>query len=128
MVARMLIPLAVIGALALRVSADEPSGEIVFKVTDDQGKVLPCRIHFSDTANKPILAPGAPAWRDHFVCAGETTLALRPATYRYAVERGPEWSRAQGTVELKAGEKRTVSVKIKRIADLAAEEIGRAHV
>jgi hypothetical protein len=121
MIARLLIPLAALGALALRVSADEPSGELSFKVTDAQGKELPCRIHFSDVAGNPMFAPGAPAWRDHFVCAGEATLTLRPAAYRYAVERGPEWSRSQGTVEFKAGEKRTISVKLKRIADLAAD-------
>jgi hypothetical protein len=121
MVARMLIPLLVLSALVVQLNADEPKGELSIKATDAGGKALPCRIHISDSAGKPVLAPGAPSWRDHFVCAGEATLALPPGTYRYAVERGTEWSRVQGTVEVKASEKHSITAELGRIADLAAD-------
>jgi hypothetical protein len=81
------------------------------------GKPLPCRIHLTDPAGKPVRAPGLPFWRDHFVCPGTVALDLPPGRYDYEVERGPEWSRARGSFDAADG---TLRIELSRIADLPA--------
>src|SRR5262249_47711928 len=103
------------------VHADEPLTELQVEVTDASSHALPCRIHLTDAAGKAQQAPGQPFWRDHFVCDGRVSLKLSPGRYRYEIERGPEWQRLSGTVELKAGRDHTLAVQLQRIADLAAE-------
>jgi hypothetical protein len=105
----------------LAAQADEPLGELQFDVTDPLGRPLPCRIHLFDGAGKPRLAPGQPAWRDHFVCSGKAGLRLPAGAYRYEIERGPEHQRVKGTVELKPGRDHTVRLQLDRLADLAAQ-------
>ncbi len=95
---------------------DDGLAHLQFMVADDAGQLVPCRIHVYDSAGEPVLASGQPAWRDHFVCAGEVALELAHGTYRYEIERGPEHQRLSGTVELK--EDQTVHVTLSRIADM----------
>ncbi len=97
---------------------DDGLAHLQFMVADDAGQLVPCRIHVYDSAGEPVLASGQPAWRDHFVCAGEVALELAHGTYRYEIERGPEHQRLSGTVELK--EDQTVHVTLSRIADMPA--------
>src|SRR5262249_46379255 len=104
-----------------RIHADEPACVLEFAVTNGKGDALPCRIHVSDAAGKAHVAAGLPSWRDHFVCAGRATLKLAPGEYRYAIERGPEWQRVAGWVELKPGRDHRVAAELRRIADLAAD-------
>lgn len=80
-----------------------------------------CRLHVTDAAGKPQLAPGLPAWRDHVVCRGQAALDLPAGEYVYEVERGPEWSREVGKVSAVDGGVSKVVVTLRRIASLAAE-------
>lgn len=121
MIARILIPLFALGTLAVRLQADEPTCVLEFATTDKKGNPLPCRIHVTDATGKAQLAVGAPAWRDHFVCASAATLKLPPGTYRYAVERGPEWSRGNGSIDVSGGRNYRIATELDRIANLAAD-------
>jgi hypothetical protein len=98
-----------------------PAGEVRIEASGADGKPLPCRVHLIDAAGKPVQPPGLPFWRDHFACEGGADVKLPAGTYRWEVERGPEHERASGSLEVKAGERRAVSVRLGRIADLARE-------
>jgi hypothetical protein len=98
------------GALRLR---------IVERNADRVGP-LPARVHLADSRGKPVLAPGLPAWRDHFNCDGDVRLELSPGRYTYTIERGPEYRRASGAFTLSAGEVREHEVILRRLIDLAS--------
>jgi hypothetical protein len=57
-------------------------------------------------------------------------LSLKPGSYRYEIERGPEYRRAAGTVEVPGGSKKTLTVTLARLADMAARGwwSGELHV
>ena len=50
--------------------------DVTFKITGEDGELMPCRIHLSGEDGMPVLAKGLPAWRDHFVCEGKALIAL----------------------------------------------------
>jgi hypothetical protein len=99
---------------------------IRFEVRDETGRALPCRLHVTDAAGKPLFAAGRPRWDDHFVCDGEATVELAAGRAAYVVERGPEYEAARG--ELAAGAAATITLK--RLVDLAAQGwwSGEMHV
>jgi hypothetical protein len=86
----------------------------------DRDAPIPARVHLADAGGKPVLAPGLPAWRDHFNCDGDVRLDLRPGRYTYTIERGPEYRRASGAFTLSAGEVREQEVILRRLIDLAS--------
>ena len=93
-------------------------GTLLIAVLDLDGASLPCRIHLSDSEGKPQRAPGLPFWRDHFVCPGEVTLSLPEGLYRYELERGPEFDRESGEIEITGGVDHSMAVTLRRIAHL----------
>ena len=109
---------ALVLVLALFPARRAPFRIEIVVVDEATSKPLPCRLHVRDAAGKPVKPPGHPFWRDHFVCAGTAILDLPEGTYSVEVERGPEWSRATGTIAAKddATEKRPMALKL--IADL----------
>src|SRR5262245_44292077 len=56
------------------------------------GQPMPARVHLKDSADKPHRPERLPFWRDHFVCDGKVELTLPNGTYRYEIERGPEFT------------------------------------
>jgi hypothetical protein len=86
----------------------------------DRVAPIPARVHLADASGKPVLAPGLPAWRDHFNCDGDVRLDLPPGRYTYTIERGPEYRRASGAFTLSAGEVREREVILGRLIDLTA--------
>src|SRR5262249_3350496 len=107
-------------SLLLIALAPTASAEILeIHVVDNSGRPVPCRVHLTDAAGNAQRAGKLPFWRDHFVCPGSAELELRPGKYDYEIERGPEYRRAAGSVEISGGVKQ-VSVTLERIADLAA--------
>ncbi|MFH1922966.1 MAG: hypothetical protein ABIP48_24140 [Planctomycetota bacterium] len=96
------------------------AGQVEIAVVDAAGQPLPCRIHLYDNAGKPQRAENLPFFRDHFVCPGNVALDLKPGTYRFEVERGPEYVQHAGTFELAEAETKTISATLERVADLAA--------
>jgi hypothetical protein len=91
---------------------------------------VPCRIHLTNDKGQGQLFDHVPSYRDHFCCDGNETVALEPGKYRYVIERGPEYSRCQGTFEVRKGGQIEVEEKLSRIANLAAEGwwSGELHV
>ena len=96
-----------------------PAVELKFLVKDTQGKTMPCRIHLADKDNKPVRVPNQVYWNDHFVCDGSPTLELSPGTYHWTVERGPEFERKSGTIQL--DQKKEIQVSLERISDLRSK-------
>ncbi len=92
-----------------------------FTVNDAAGRRLPCRIHVYDKDDQPQRPKELPFWNDHFVCPGKASLELPAGTYRFEIERGPQYERQIGLAELTNGGVQQIQRKLKRIADLAAE-------
>lgn len=103
--------------------------EVTFKVTGEDGELMPCRIHLSDEDGKPVLAKDLPAWRDHFVCEGNATLTVPKGNYKYVVERGKEFTPEHGSFEIQNTDAK-ITVTLKRAIDMAARGwySGELHV
>jgi hypothetical protein len=99
-------------------------------VDDVDGNPLPCRIHLMDQQGNAQKADSQPFWHDHFVCSGRVSASVAPGKYGYAIERGPEYLRKTGQVEISAGNDRKLNVTLKRIANLrsAGWYCGDLHV
>lgn len=95
--------------------------DVRFQVSDAAGATVPCRIHLTNDKGEPQKAAGQPFWHDHFVCSGRVALEMPAGIYAYQIERGPEWNRAGGTVEVADGQSETVDVTLNRIANLGDE-------
>ncbi len=87
-------------------------------VTDVGGQTLPCRVHLVDQQGNAQKVAGQPFWRDHFVCSGRSTATLAPGKFDYSIERGPEYQRKAGQLEISEGEDRTLNFTLERIANL----------
>ena len=94
--------------------------QLEISIVDTGGNALPCRVHLIDKNGNAQKVEGQPFWHDHFVTSGRVTARLSPGTYKYAIERGPEYWRKSGQLELAAGEIRKLDVTLERIADLRA--------
>src|SRR5581483_4593626 len=113
----------VIVPAAALATAREGSGSVRLRIVErkaGQAALVPARVHLTNAAGKPILAPGLPGWRDHFNCDGDVRLDLPGGRYRYVVERGPEYRRASGKITLAEGEDREQEVVLTRLIDRAA--------
>ena len=121
---------AVLISAAYAAEAQSAKQRLQFEVKDVQGQALPCRIHVTDSVEKPQQALGLPFWRDHFVCDGRATLQVSLGRYQYQIERGPEYKPVSGSVEVPISQDQSVSIRLNRIADLAKEEwfAGDLHV
>jgi hypothetical protein len=88
-------------------------------------------VHLAGPDGEPVAAPGLPFYRDHFNCPGIARLErLRPGRYTYTIERGPEYRRASGAIEVVAGAVVEREVVLERWIDLAAQGwySGETHV
>lgn len=92
--------------------------QIQFHVNDSTGIPLPCRIHLSDGAAKPVHAAGLPSWRDHFVCSGRASVPVAAGQYDFTIERGPEYESVSGRIDVLANENKSVDVTMLRICNL----------
>ena len=103
---------------------------LTLQVNDENGQPLPCRIHFLDKDHKLHRPEGLPFFQDHFVCPGRAVLKLPTGKYTFEIERGPEYERIDGEIELANNERREVKLALKRIADLTAKGwyVGELHV
>ena len=92
--------------------------ELQVEVADSDGELLPCRIHLYDSEDRPQRAPDLPFWRDHFVCGGRVSVVLPPGRYRYEIERGPEYERSSGSIDLSGDRDHALALSLERVADL----------
>ena len=100
---------------------DADAAKLSFEIEDEEGRLLPCRIHLFDQDEKPQRAAGLPFWRDHFVCPGAAGLELPAGRYRYEIERGPEYERLKGEVAVNDESPKLVRLTLKRIVNLRGE-------
>ena len=103
--------------------------QVEFQVTGEDGDPLPCRIHVTNEAGKPVLAKDLPTWRGHFVCEGTAKLSVPNGKYSYVVERGKEFMPVEGLFEVDGADAK-ISVSLKRAIDMAARGwySGELHV
>lgn len=107
--------------LSADLSAAERTATLTIRVNSSDGQPLPCRIHLTDIAGKSLYADDLPRWNDHFVCHGEATLLVAPGTIRYEVERGPEYDRQAGSMELTPGGVHQLTLPLQRISHVQHE-------
>jgi hypothetical protein len=99
-----------------------PGGKLRLEVIDrDTKRPLACRMHLTDAAHRPLKAPRAPFWNDHFVFDGTITLKLPKGEYDFVIERGLEYLARSGHFTMEDFSQDTKVVDLKRFADLAAE-------
>ena len=127
----LVLPLLVQHAHAAR------AGEFTIKAVDAETRQpVACRMHLKNMAGRPVnparFLKGVrlPFWRDHFVFAGEVTLALPPGTYSFELERGPEFRDWSGHFTLQRDSKDERTVEFHRTCHMAAEHwwSGDLHV
>ena len=96
------------------------SAELRLRVTDEHDRITPVRIHLRDAQDRPVRVAPFPFWHDHIVCPGDATLVLDPGSYRYTVERGHEFERLSGSLQVTSG-RTELSLRMERIADLRSD-------
>jgi len=90
-------------------------------VRDTNHHPMPCRIHLKDKNGQPQKADKLPFWSDHFVCPGAAAIELAAGQYTYEIERGPEYERQSGSVNVVVGRPAEIEATLKRIANLREE-------
>jgi hypothetical protein len=97
-------------------------GQLRLEVIDHETKEpLACRIHLTNAAKRPLKAPKAPFWHDHFVFSGSVTLKLPEGEYAFEIERGPEYRVRLGHFTMQNFSDDTKVVDLNRFVDMAAE-------
>ncbi|HOW71030.1 MAG TPA: CehA/McbA family metallohydrolase [Phycisphaerae bacterium] len=118
---RSAMTLLLVAGMAFASEPKPATRSVQFAINDAQGQPVPCRIHLVGQSGKPIRAPGQPFWHDHFVCSGRVVIPVGPGQYRYEIERGPEYRRLEGTVDVAGSRDEVVTLELRRLADLASE-------
>ena len=91
-------------------------------MTDEAtGQQIPVRMHLKDSRGKPVKPAKLPFWHDHFVLPGKAVLELRPGTYTFEMERGPEYRIRTGNFEIRRGDADSREVTMQRFADMKQE-------
>ena len=95
----LLLALVIGSSILSSAQAEDPANsQLQINISDSAGNPLPFRIHLSNSKGEPQRASGQPFWNDHFVCAGRVAVDLLPGSYRYEIERGPEYERVSGSI------------------------------
>ena len=117
-------------AACLSSTSAAEKGKVEVKVVDQEGALMPCRIHLKDEKGEAVRAKNLPFWYDHFVCPGQVVLELSDGRYQYEIERGPEFKPQHGTFDVTASATMRHTVRMTRIADLATHGwySGELHV
>lgn len=95
---------------------------VVFDITDERGKSIPCKVMFQGLAGTPNPDLG-PTDRAHGCVdqyhsgKGQFTVALNPGQYEVSVVHGMEFSSWRQVVDLKAGKAVKVQGVLKRVID-----------
>jgi hypothetical protein len=117
--------------LGVSLAGAEDTSRLTLAVIDSAShRPVACRIHLVGPNGQAVKPPELPFWRDHFVCTGAVDLALPPGAYRWQVERGPEWSRTNGSLTLADRESVTITNELRRWVALPSEGwwSGETHV
>jgi hypothetical protein len=98
-------------------------GQLELSAIDrDTGQPIAVRVHLQNIATRrPVRPPGVPVLGDHFVFYDKIQLKLPLGSYKFAMERGPEYLIRTGhfTINNYANDRKTVDMK--RFVNMAAE-------
>jgi hypothetical protein len=95
-------------------------GELELTVVDrETQQPIACRIHLKNNADKPRMVKSLPWWHDHFVFDGVLPLELARGTYKFEIERGPEYVNSYGHFTLERDASDSKTVELKRGVDMA---------
>ncbi|HEX5446320.1 MAG TPA: CehA/McbA family metallohydrolase [Pirellulales bacterium] len=107
-----------LGATALAAGG----GELTLTVVDAQtGQPLACRMHLRNEKNRPQRAAKTLFYHDHFVFHGTVKIKLPRGTYRFVIERGPEYLDGNGYFVIDNQAKDDKTVELRRACDMADE-------
>ncbi|MCX6839662.1 MAG: CehA/McbA family metallohydrolase [Verrucomicrobia bacterium] len=115
--------LVVEGQVATAKLHHKAAAAILFTITDESGKPMPCKAHFAPLDEKAPKLDLGPKWRargcvDQYHSEnGHFTQQLPPGKYRVVVVRGPEYGHLSKEITVEAG--KTVEFKgtLKRLVD-----------
>ena len=97
-------------------------GEIEIRVTDaETKKPVAVNIFLRDSRGRPVKAPRLPFWKDHFAFQHSVVLELRPGTYTFEMERGPEYKVRAGNFIINPGATDNTEVTMERFVDMKKE-------
>ena len=119
----LLIASLVFGSQMVCLGANE--GELEIRVADqDTQQLIPVRMHVMDANGKPvppakIIPPKTVSWNDHFVFDGQIKLKLKPGTYKYEIERGPEYRTSSGSFSIGKNAEDQHTVMMRRFIDMS---------
>ncbi len=112
----VLPPAAAAGAGTLR------NGQIEIQVFDkDTQQPVAVRMHLKDPRGRPVKPKGFPSWNDHFVFFHKLVLDVRPGTYSFVLERGPEYRPHNGFFIIRSEAADNKRVEMQRFVDMKEE-------
>ena len=98
------------------------SGTLKIEVVDEATESpVACRMHLTNAAGKPVKPRRYPSWHDHFVFDGTAHLKLPEGTYRFTIERGPEYAAVTGHFQMVRFGDDVKRVALRRIVHMAEE-------
>ncbi len=101
----------------------DPASRIRFDITDESGKPIPCKAHFTPLDQDAPKLDLGPKWRAHGCVDqymsenGHFTQQLPPGKYRVVVVRGPEYSHLEQDVTVDPGKESVFKGTLKRLVD-----------
>lgn len=99
------------------------ASRIRFNITDESGKPIPCKAHFTPLDQDAPKLDLGPKWRAHGCVDqymsenGQFTQQLPPGKYRVVVVRGPEYSHLEQEVTVEPAKEFVFKGTLKRVVD-----------
>jgi hypothetical protein len=98
------------------------AGEFDIRVIDAKTQLpLAARMHLKDSRGKPVKPPKTIYWHDHFIIPGTVGLSLRPGTYTFELECGPEYKLRTGHFAIERSATDNTTVEMVRFVDMKSE-------
>ncbi len=97
-------------------------GELEVRVVDKAtGELVAVRMHLKDQRGRAVIPRGAIGWKDHFILDGKMLLKLRPGSYTFELERGPEYRIRTGHFMIERGAEDATAFEMERFVDMKKE-------
>jgi len=109
------------GELAATVKL-EACGYVAAKITDEQGRPIPCKVEFrgKDGATSPYWGPDSKAWGVHnvqYTHHGDFKAELGPGRYDVIISHGNEYDAVFTEIDVTRGETTPLAARLRRSVD-----------
>ncbi|MEZ6047854.1 MAG: CehA/McbA family metallohydrolase [Planctomycetaceae bacterium] len=94
------------------------AGTLELTVKNEEGEVVPFRIHLKDAQGKAVPHPELPYHFDHFCVPGELNYDLTAGNYSFEIEKGPEYEQLSGEFSLPENGIKKLAFTIKRLINM----------